>query len=406
MNVLVVCQYFYPEEFKVNELVEDLVQRGHNVTVLTGKPTYPKGSYPKGYKFWGIQRENYKGAKVIRVPELTRGNGGTIGVIKSMISFLFSSSIFAKTIDLSPDVVICFQLSPVTMANAALIYSKRSNAKLIHWVQDLWPESVTATTPIKKGIIISLLRRYVSKIYRQSDYILVQSKAFIESICAKGNFKSKIIFAPNWAENIFTSPIQEKYIDLKIQLGEKDFKIMFAGNIGEAQDFDNILQAASLTKKMHNIKWIIVGDGRYRETAEKLVYQLDLSETVFFVGRYSVDYMPSIFTIADAMLVTLKDEPIFSLTIPSKTQAYMASGKPILTMLNGEGSNVVLKAKCGLTANAGDYKKLAENAVTMSQMSQAEITEMGENGRIYYNMNFDKKIIIDKVDNLIMQSKF
>ena len=164
MKILVVCQYFYPEEFKVNELVEGFVKRGNEVTVLTGKPTYPRGPYPNGYRFWGVQEEFYKGARVIRVPELTRGKGGSLGIAKSLFSFLLCSSWYAKFHDIDADAILCFQLSPVTMANAALIFKKKLNVKLVHWVQDLWPESVTATTPIKGGFIISLLNKFVTKV--------------------------------------------------------------------------------------------------------------------------------------------------------------------------------------------------------------------------------------------------
>lgn len=400
MNILIVCQYFYPEEFKVNELAEQLHLRGHVVTVLTGKPTYPKGNYPKGYRFWGVQEELYKGIKVIRVPELTRLNGGVIGIILSMISFLISSSLYAKKHKIDADVIICFQLSPITMANPALIYKKRNNAKLIHWVQDLWPESVTATTPIKKGWIIKVIDNYVKKIYRESDSILVQSKAFSECICKRGNFKDKIFFAPNWADSIFTSEKNIRPDGVKLDIYKDDFIVMFAGNIGDSQDFISIIKAADLLKDYPNIKFIIVGDGRFKKEAERLVAKYRLSNQVIFLGKFPVDTMPYFFKYADAMLVTLKDEYIFSLTIPSKTQAYMAAGKPILTMLNGEGSNVVLEAKCGLVANSGDYQKLSKNIMTMSKMSSEERNKLGINGKAYYMANFSIKTVLDTVESL------
>lgn len=335
MKILVVCQYFHPEEFKVNELVEGLVKRGNEVTVLTGKPTYPRGDYPEGYKFWGVQHEEYKGAKVIRLPELTRGKGGAVGVARSLFSFLVSSTWYAKHHAIEADAILCFQLSPVTMANAALIYQKKLNVKLVHWVQDLWPESVTATTPIKGGPVIKWLEKFVTKIYSKSDVILIQSKAFEKSICAKGDFKDKLVFAPNWAEASFIGADTSVDESFPLQPAEDEFRVMFAGNIGEAQDFGNIIKAANLCKDIPQIKWIVVGDGRAREESEKEVARLGLQDTVKFLGRHPVISMPKFFAQADAMLVTLKDEFIFSLTIPSKTQAYMVSGKPILTMLNG-----------------------------------------------------------------------
>ena len=402
MKILVVCQYFHPEEFKVNELVEGLVSRGNEVTVLTGKPTYPKGDYPAGYKFWGVQHETYKGAQVIRVPELTRGGGGAVGIARSLFSFLISSTWYAKHHDMEADAILCFQLSPVTMANAALIYKRRTGAKLVHWVQDLWPESVTATTPLKGGPIISMLRRFVTEIYRQSDAILVQSRAFEKSICEKGDFKDKIVFAPNWAEDIFIKADAVNGERCPLLPSEEDeFRVMFAGNIGEAQDFGNIIKAANLTKDAPQIKWIIVGDGRARESAEQEVARLGLQGSVKFLGRYPVESMPQFFAVADVMLVTLKDEPIFALTIPSKTQAYMASGKPILTMINGVGNDVVREAKCGLTAQAGDYSALAANVKKMYAMSKDKLAEMGRAAKSYYDANFAKDRVIDRVNDVL-----
>ena len=403
MKILVVCQYFHPEEFKVNELVEGLVKRGNEVTVLTGKPTYPRGPYPKGYRFWGVQEENYKGARVIRLPELTRGKGGAIGIARSLFSFLVSSTWYAKRHDIEADAILCFQLSPVTMANAALIFKKKLGVKLALWVQDLWPESVTATTPIKGGPIIKWLERYVTKVYRESDVILVQSKAFKESICAKGDFGRKLVFAPNWADGSFGESKTEVDKNFPLQPNDKEFRVMFAGNIGEAQDFGNIVKAANLTKDCVDIKWIIVGDGRARESAEKEVERLGLKETVRFMGRYPATEMPKFFVQADVMLVSLTDQFIFSLTIPSKTQAYMAAGKPILTMLNGAGSDVVEEAGCGLTARAEDYEALAENVKRMYAMSKKELTEMGKNAHDYYLKHFEKEMVIDRVNDILQQ---
>lgn len=401
MKILVVCQYFYPEEFKVNELVEGLVKRGNEVTVLTGKPTYPRGPYPKGYRFLGSEKEEYKGAKIIRLPEMTRGRGGFVGLVKSLFSFLISSTWYAKHHDIDADVILCFQLSPVTMANAALVYKHKLNVKLVHWVQDLWPESVTATTPLKGGPIIFMLNKFVTNIYKQSDVILVQSKAFEKSICSKGNFKEKLVFAPNWAENSFIGADINIDKDFPLQPNDTEFRVMFAGNIGEAQDFENIIKAANLTKDIPQIKWIIVGDGRARENSEKEVAHLGLKDTVKFLGRYPVDTMPKFFALADAMLVTLKDEFIFSLTIPSKTQAYMASGKPILTMINGAGNDVVEEAKCGLTAKAGDYEALAANVKKMYAMSKDELSDMGKSAKLYYDKNFAKDMVIDRVNEIL-----
>ena len=401
MKILVVCQYFYPEEFKVNDLVEGLVKRGNDVTVLTGKPTYPRGPYPQGYRFWGVQEESYKGARVIRLPELTRGKGGAIGIAKSLFSFLVSSTWYAKRHNIEADAILCFQLSPVTMANAALIYKRKLGVKLALWVQDLWPESVTATSPIKGGPIIRWLERYVTKVYRESDVILVQSKAFKESICAKGDFERKLVLAPNWADGTFDKAKTEIDENFPLQPNNQEFRVMFAGNIGEAQDFGNIVKAANLTKDCPKIKWIIVGDGRARDSAEREVERLGLKETVKFLGRFPATEMPKFFAQADVMLVSLTDQFIFSLTIPCKTQSYMAAGKPILTMLNGAGSEVVKEARCGLSARSEDYETLAENVKKMYAMDKKELKEWGKNAYDYYMQHFEKDMVIDRVNDIL-----
>lgn len=401
MNILIVCQYFYPEEFKVNELAESLVKRGHQVTVLTGKPNYPKGPYPTNYGFWGIQKEEYKGAKIIRVPETTRGNGNFIGLIKSYFSFLISSSIYSIFNKVEAEAIICFQLSPITMALPAIIYKRKCKAKLLHWVQDLWPESVVATTSMKDGLITKFLNKFVKFVYANSDYILIQSKSFKKSICQKGDFENKLKYAPNWADEIFTKEEVYKEENLIIKKNPSDFIVMFAGNIGVAQDFDNIIKAALLTQQFPHIKWVIIGDGRYKSQLVNLINGYKLNDTVKLLGRHSVQKMPSFFSKADIMLVSLKDEYIFSLTIPSKIQAYMAFGKPIVTMLTGEGNKIIEEAQCGMTAESGDYKLLASNIIQMSQLNSEDIEIYKRNAKRYYKEHFSREKTIDNLISLI-----
>ncbi len=264
-------------------------------------------------------------------------------------------------------------------------------------MQDLWPESVTATTSIKGGPVVNWLNKLVTNIYRKSDVILVQSKAFEKSICEKGDFRDKLVFAPNWAEDSIAYG-EKQPADIQLPEG---FKVMFAGNIGVAQDFPNIIKAAELLKNIKDIKWVIVGDGRAREDAEKEVARLGLQDAFVFVGRHPVNTMSWFFSQADAMLVSLKDEFIFSLTIPSKVQAYMAVGKPIVTMLNGEGSRVVEEAGCGLTAKSEDYVALADNVRKMYEIEEKKRAKMGNVGREYYERFFAKNIVIDKVNDLL-----
>lgn len=396
MRILIVSQYFYPEEFRVNDLAETLVQQGHSVTVLTGKPNYPLGEYYDGYKFEGVVEEEFKGAKVIRVPLVKRGKGGAFSLVKNYFSFVWYGNKYIKKNKIEVDAVICYEISPITQAYPGLKCKKLYGGKFLLWVQDLWPESVTAAGGVTNKVALALLNKMVKGIYNKSDKLMIQSEAFAESILSKGNYKDKLVYIPNWAEDMFCK--KPEHVDTPIESSMPDgFKIMFAGNIGAAQDFGSIIKAANCTKDIPVIKWVIVGDGRMREEAEKDVAALGLKDTVVFLGRHPVADMPKYFSQADVMLVTLRDEYIFSLTIPSKVQCHMAAGKPIVTMLNGIGNKIVEEAACGMTASAGDYVKLAENVKVLYKTSKEDLSKMGDAARLYYNANFDKKTVINNI---------
>ncbi len=400
MKILVVSQYFYPEEFKVNDLVKGFVDKGHEVTVLTCKPNYPKGRFYEGYKFWGIKKESFFGAKVIRVPVIPRGDGTSVRLILNYFSFVFFSCLYVLLHRMRPDRIFCWDTSPITQAYAGIIVKKQTGARLSMWVQDLWPESVSATGKINQRPVMRMLTAMVRGIYKHFDTLFIQSTGFQKSIEEKGNFKARYIYAPNWAEDFFIDPANVDSLRFKSLIPE-GFIVMFAGNIGAAQDFDSIINAAEMTCNNKEIKWVIVGDGRRRAEAEALVAKKGLNGTVFFLGRYSTTDMPSFFIHADVMLVALRDEYIFSLTIPTKTQTYMAFGKPIVSMINGVGNNVIENAACGLTAKAGDYQTLANNVLQFSRMSRSDREKIGENGRIYYNKTFAKEEVINRiVENL------
>lgn len=396
MKILLVSQYFYPEEFKINELAETLVSKGHDVTVLTGKPNYPTGEYYDGYSFKGVMYEEYKGAKVIRVPLIKRRKGRAINLVLNYLSFVYYANKYISKHEIKADAIICFEISPITQAFPCIKCQKHYGGKILLWVQDLWPESVTAAGGIKNIFALSILNKMVKRIYDKCDVLMVQSLAFRDSILAKGDFKNKIQYMPNWADSIFTN---DGNIDLNKykSLMPEGFKVMFAGNIGFAQDFDAIIKAAVLTKDTPEIKYVIVGDGRARENAERQVSELGLEKSFVFLGRYPVVEMPNMFVHADVMLVSLKNDHIFSLTIPSKIQCYMASGKPIVTMIDGIGNEIVKDANCGITANAGDYRKLAENIKLMYLKTRENLKMMGDNAASYYKSHFDKDTVIESM---------
>lgn len=396
MKFLVVSQYFYPEEFMINDLVETLVYKGHEVTVLTGKPNYPKGEYFEGYSFKGIVNEEYKGAKVIRVPLVKRGKGGAKNLIVNYFSFVYYANKYLRKHEIKADAILCFEISPITQAFPCITCKKLYGGKILLWVQDLWPESVTAAGGMKNKFALRLLDKMVKYIYGKCDKLMIQSKAFADSILEKGDYKDKIVYVPNWAGDLFLEREKLDPDEFKSLMPE-GFKVMFAGNIGAAQDFDTLIEAANLTKDMPEIKWVIVGDGRARKSAEEKVSALGLQDMVKFLGRHPMNDMPNFFVHSDAMLVSLKNEYIFSLTIPSKVQCYMAASKPILTMLDGIGNSIVEEAGCGLTAKAGDARQLAENVKKFYAMDKEEFAKMGNAAFEYYQKHFDKETVIETI---------
>ena len=317
------------------------------------------------------------------------------------MQILFSFPLFSypysrfKT-DKDFDIIFVQQLSPVTMAMPGIWALKRNKkAKLYLWVLDLWPESVTATTGISNKFIISLLDNLVKYIYSKSDSILISSKSFENSIKQR-SFNKQILYFPNWAESIYEETnLNEEY---KLPILPNGFNIMFAGNIGEAQDFETILSAAIETKT-ENINWILVGDGRKLDWVRSQVKFHNL-QNVAILGRYPIEAMPYFFKKANVMLLTLKNSSISDLTVPAKLQAYAASGKIILAAINGEAHNIINSQNIGLACKSGDFKTLSENAKKIKNISDEQKILMEQNSINLYYSSYSKKVLLDRLDNI------
>jgi glycosyltransferase involved in cell wall biosynthesis len=402
MKILYVSQYFYPETFRGNDFVFDFIKRGHDITVITGKPNYPSGNFYQGYKFWGIKKEVINGADVIRIPTFPRGKGGALKLIFNYLSFyLFSYPYSRFKTHKDFDIIFVQQLSPVTMAMPAIWALKRNKkAKLYLWVLDLWPESVTATTGIDNKFIIGLLGKLVKYIYSKSDFILISSKLFEKSIKER-SFNKQIFYFPNWAESIYEETEFNK--DYGLPNLPNGFNIMFAGNIGEAQDFETILSSAIQTKA-ENINWIIIGDGRKLDWVRSKVKSLNLHNVVI-LGRYPIEWMPYFFREADLMLLTLKSSLISDLTVPAKLQAYLASGKIILAAINGEANSIINEHNIGLACESGNVKSLSENAKILKSLTEEQRKKMEKKSSNLYYTCYSKNVLLDKLEN-IFKSNF
>ena len=364
----------------------ELTRLGYEVTVLTAIPDYPGGKFFDGYGFFRKRKETVRGVKVIRAFIIPRGQGGTLRLLLNYLSYFLSSLMVSIRLGLFGkfDRVLIHETSPVMIGVPAVIVKKLQKIPLCFWVLDLWPESLQAAGGVNNPWVLGMFRRMTTWIYRHSDKILMSSKGFESSILEKGDFANKLVYFPNWADKAL-----EGHGSYQLPALPNGFIAMFAGNMGEAQDFDHIMSAAKLLKDERHIHFVFVGDGRKRPWVEAYRDKYGLQETVHWVGRHPVETMPSFFEKADVMLMTLKDVSIFNLTAPAKLQAYMSASKPILAMMNGEGPRIVAEAECGRSVPAADAEALAKALREMSKMNKTELAEMGLRGKAYQQAHFD-----------------
>ncbi|WP_343721542.1 glycosyltransferase family 4 protein [Herbaspirillum seropedicae] len=394
MKLLVVTQYFYPENFRVNELVSDLVKRGHEVTVLTGMPNYPQGRFFPGYGWRGPRREQFEGATVIRTSLIPRGNGGAVRLILNYASFALFASLAALWRLPRQDAIFVFEVSPVTVGIPAIVASWRHKAPILFWVLDLWPQSLQATGTVRAAWALKLVERGVRWIYSRCALILGQSRSFLDSIGELGTDPSRLRYFPNWIEAEYTQAVVPA-----VKPGRGEFRIVYAGNIGVAQDFPAIIEAAGqLAKTTPGTKWVLAGDGRMAPWVKAEISKRGLDQQFELLGQLPASRMPELFAGADVLLVALRADPVFSLTIPGKLQSYMASGKPILAMIDGEAARVVQEAGAGLVAPAGDATCLARFATQLAAMSPEELTAMGLRAREYATREFGRELLIDQLE--------
>lgn len=395
MRVLVVSQYFWPENFRINAVAKSLVKQGIEIEVLTGKPNYPEGEISTGYRAWGCQREQWEGMTVHRVPLFPRGRNSSLRLFINYLSFIFFGLFSGPWLlrKRKYDAIFVYGLSPILSAIPALFIGWLKGKKVILWVQDLWPESLSATGYIHNRYIIGMVRHVVRFIYRRTDLLLVQSRAFEEPAQAMAP-ETPVVYYPNSVDNFFAIPAKSEPPAVQ-GLGE-GFSVMFAGNIGTAQGVGVIVEAATLLKEYTDIHFVVLGDGSCRAEMLNSVQQRGLTN-LHLPGRFPEETMPGFMQKASALLVTLADRPIFAMTVPNKVQAYMASGKPIIACLNGEGARLVVESGAGFATPAEDGKALADTILRMYELPLEEREKMGGQGRRYYQEHFGHDRLVDQL---------
>lgn len=399
MNILAVSQYYWPEPFNVSDICEELVQRGHSVTVLTGLPNYPEGKIYNGYEKGQKREEIRNGVQIVR-SWLWPRKTGPINRFLNYESFSRVASRIVARLNDDFDVVISFGISPIMSARPAIAYSRRFNKPLLLYVIDIWPECLVVGGIKKDSLIYNHYKRLATKIYSSADVLAVTSPGFRDYIAGLVGSSADSVYLPQYAEDIFfneSNELPDGYESNRINL-------TFAGNVGAAQSVETIVRAASLLKDKPDIIFHIVGSGSELERCKELAEGLNLTN-VFFHGRKPLGQMPAYHQASDAMLATFSSTPILAYTLPRKIQSYMAAGRPVIGAVTGEAKKVIEEAKCGFCCEAEDYEGLAEACDALSKLSEQKRNQLGESAKAYYEKHFSRQVFFDVLESEIEQLK-
>ncbi len=391
MKILVACQYYAPEPFRISDICEALAEQGNDVTVVTGTPNYPEGEIYPGYEKGARADEVIGGVRVHRCPLIPRKSGAVYRFL-NYYSFVWSSRRYLRKMKEDFDVVFVNQLSPVMMAEGALAWAKRNHRRCVLYCLDLWPESLLAGGIGQGSPIYQLFLRISRRIYRSADGILVSSRGYAEYFREKFQIEN-VRYLPQYAEDLFgelPQPTEEK----------QTVDFLFAGNVGSGQSVETIVEAARLLKNERTIHIHIVGGGISLEKCRILAEGLP---NITFYGRQKLEQMPRYYAMADVFLVSLMKDPVLSMCLPGKVQSYLAAGKPVVGAIDGEAARVIREAECGMCAPAEDPETLAELIRRMA--AQPELRKQyGENARRYYRAHFQKEKFISDLAAVLQEN--
>ena len=386
MKVLVVCQHYWPEPYPLQDACEELVRRGHQVLVVTGVPNYPLGYIYPEYRKGKNREQTENGVRIHRCFTVGRRNN-VIFRFLNYISFAISSTLYLRRLKEEFDVVFTNQSSPVTMSTGATAYGRKRSKKVVLYCMDLWPASLAAGGVKENSLIYRVFGRISQKIYWAADRILITSESFRDYLQTQFQIEDdRIVYHPQYANVTEISPKSQD---------TECVNLVFTGNVGAAQSIDTILKAAKQLEDVKELRWHIVGDGSALESCKEEALKLGISNVIFH-GRKPQSEMPEYMAMADGLLLTLTADPVISMTLPGKTQTYMASGRPIIAAANGEIPRVIADSCCGFCAPAEDAGALA--AAVKEFLAHPDRQSLGENGRRYYQQHFSRQRFMDALE--------
>ena len=396
-HILVISQYFYPEQFRINDICQEWVKDGYEVTVLTGIPNYPAGEFYEGYGLKKRRNEKWNGINIIRLPILPRKKGA-IRLAINYLSFVVSGFFWSMFSHISADVVFIYEVSPMTQALPGVWYAKRKKCPCYLYVMDLWPENVEIVLGIHNKLFLNSIEVMVKYIYKRCDRIFTSSKSFIEKIVSRGIEREKLEFWPQYAEDFYEKCERGKN-ELEIPQ-DGVLNLTFAGNVGYAQGLKTLVESAVLLKKKDKIvRFNIIGEGRYLEQLKRDVKDNKIERYFNFISKKPAEDIQKYFAYSDVALITLSKSEVFAMTIPAKTQSCLKCGMPIIAAADGEVQKVICEACCGYYGDSENAEQLTENILSFMDTTSECRTKFSVNAIKYYNENFDKQLLVKKMES-------
>ncbi|MFO0862167.1 MAG: glycosyltransferase family 4 protein [Candidatus Saccharibacteria bacterium] len=402
-KILIICQHFWPEGFRVNDICDYFVENNYEIEVLCGIPNYPKGKFFDGYSYFKNRRQVHHNAIIHRTFEIPRGNNTNIKIFLNYISFPLASLFhIPRLLTKRYDKIFIYQLSPVMMSLAGVIIGRLKKIETTMYVLDLWPENLYSVIDVKNKAMRWLAEKHSHWYYKKADKLVGLSNAMQTKLLeATGKPKNRVIVLPQACEKVYEETIHDKVLAKRFS---DSFNVLFAGNISPAQSFETILEAAQILKNsgLRDINWIIVGDGMSRNWLEKEVNNAGLKNNFYFEGHKPIGDIPKYTDIADVLVGCLVKSNLLEATIPAKVMSYIAAGKPIVLAMDGEVQELINKTiKCGFVGPTEDAKQLANNIKKVYTMSDLQRNAMGKRGRNYHMKHLERNITLNKLLNFM-----
>lgn len=403
-KILVVTQHFWPENFRINDIVEGFLQDGIAVDVLCGLPNYPKGEWFPGYSAAGPFEEEWHGARLYRCKEVPRRGNTSVNIFLNYVSWPWYAAHALHRLPSGYDAVFCFNTSPVLMCWPAIRYAKKHHIPFTNYVLDIWPENLYSVLNVKNKALRAIAQGVSDALYKKADRLIAMSEPLQQRLCQRtGMPPQKIAVIPQYCEDFYAVPQPDAA--LQAQFGGR-FNLVFTGTFTPAQSLETVITAVqdARSRGADMLHLLLVGDGMSRAALEAKVKDLHAEDAVTFYGSVPATDIPKFTALADALIVCLSDSPDLGLTVPAKVASYMAAGKPVLASMDGAG-NAAVAAAGGLSSPACDAAALADNLLALTRMDAAQHAAMGQSAKEYYLAHYRRSELLRKLEHFILEGR-